>query len=391
MVKKKIEETQPNNIIPQPQDEGDLGVLITPVPEGAEQAEVASPQKKKRKIGRWILLGLLIVVVATALSSVFAYASGINARKASETTVRLTKAAEHFQYGLQMLDQKKYDLATVQFTYVIQLDPNFPGVIEKLTEAQMKMIEAQQPTAVPTPMAIATPDTRGVDELYTHAQESIRNAEWLQGLQDLESLRNADISYKMVELDGMYYIILRNLGIQQIFGNPDKGVNGGQLEEGIYHLYLASKFAPLDKDAITAREWAKRYITAAANWEVNWPTVIDNFVVIYQAYPYLTDFNGKTAFSRYAMAQAYYGEQLFTKGDPCAAVQHYETANAVFQQFNRTPPEDIGDLMKKITIASKKCEGPSPTKKPTQQDATAEPTAEQVPTDTPVPSDTPNP
>jgi hypothetical protein len=121
MAKKKIDETQPNNTIPQLQDEGDSGILITPIPEGTEPAEIAGPQKKKQKIGRWILLGLLIVVVATALSSVFAYASGIKARKASETTVRLTKAAEHFQYGLQMLDQKKYDLATVQFTYVIPI------------------------------------------------------------------------------------------------------------------------------------------------------------------------------------------------------------------------------------------------------------------------------
>jgi hypothetical protein len=264
--------------------------------------------------------------------------------------------------------------------------------MEKLTEAQMKAIESRQPTAAPTSMVTATPDTRGVEELFNNAQEKIRNQDWKQAFQDLESLRNADINYRMVEVDGMYYIVLRNLGIQQIFGSTDKGVSGGQLEEGIYSLFLASKFAPIDKDAVTAREWAKRYINATSTWGINWQNVIDQFQVIYQAYPYMSDFNGKTAFARYAMALAYLGDQLFASGDFCTAVARYEDANAVFQQFNRTPPDDIGDLMQKIAAASNKCNAPEPTKKPTQQEVTTEPTAEitpdipaEAPTETPTP------
>ena len=391
MPKKKTAETQPipAQEIP-PQFPGEAP-QIEPVPEQAAAPE--ETPRRKQKIGRWILLGILIVIVAVALSAGLAYTSGINDRKAAESQVRLTKAAEHYQYGLQMMDQKKYDLATVQFTYVVQLDPSFPGVMEKLTEAQMKAIEARQPTAAPTPMITATPDTRGVEELYTHAQQSISNQDWQQAFQDLQSLRNVELGYKMLEVDGMYYIVLRNLGIQQIFGNPDKGVNGGQLEEGIYSLYLASKFAPIDKDAVTAREWAKRYINASSNWGINWQDVIDQFRVIYQAYPYMTDYNGKTAFARYAMALAYYGQQLFDKGDFCTAVARYQDANAVFQQYNRTPPDDIGDLMQKIAVASNKCNGPAPTKKPTQEQSTPEPTVEQPtePPPTETPTETPTP
>jgi hypothetical protein len=393
MAKKKIEETQPTPIQGAASQFPEQIAAEPTLPAETALPEASPEPRKRRKIGRWILLGILIVVVAGAFSSMLAYTSGINARKSSETQARLTKAAEHFQFGLQMMDQKKYDLATVQFAYVIQLDPSFPGVVEKMTEAQMKVIESKQPTAVPTSMITATPDTRGVDELFVNAQQSIQNADWEQGLHDLETLRNADVTYKMVEVDGMYYTILRSLGVQQIFGTPSKGITGGQLEEGIFNLYLASKFAPLDKDALTAREWARRYISAAASWGVNWPTVIDQFQVIYQAYPYMTDINGKTAFARYAMALAYYGQQLFDKGDYCPAVKKYQAANAVFQQYNRTPPDDIGDLMKKITIASNKCEGPAPTKKATSQptsEATQAPTAE-VPTDTPVPTETPTP
>ena len=394
MTKKRTEETQP---IP---GTGDESVEYPQKPDFSQAPEATQPvdspaePRKKRRIGRWILLGILIVVVATALSSFLAYSSGISARKTSENQVRLAKAAEHFNYGIQMMDQKKYDLAMVQFSYVAQLDPGFPGLMEKMTESQMKAIESQIPTAAPTPMTTSTPDTRGVDELFTNAQESIRNGDWQQAFQELESLRNADLTYRAVEVDGMYYIVLRNMGVQQIFGSTDKGVSGGKLEEGIYSLYLASKFAPIDKDAVTAREWARRYIDAASYWGVNWQNVIDQFQIIYQSYPYMTDFNGKTAFARYAMALAYLGIQLDEKGDPCAAVQKLQDANAVFQQFNRIPPDDIGNLMDRINDASNRCSGPAPTKKPDAQvtvESTPEPTVEQPPTETPTPTETTTP
>lgn len=349
--------------------------------------------KPKRKIGRWILLGLLVVIVVTALASVAAYYSAIQARQAMEYNNRVAKAAEHYQYGLQMMDQKNYELALAQFSYVVQLDPNFPGIMEKLAEAQLQSALLQTPTVAPTPQPTATPDTRGVEELFNQASELMRSGDWATAFQTLEALRTADLNFRMVDVDGMYYIVLRNLGLEQIFGNLDRGIRGGYLEEGVYKLYLASKFAPLDTDAIAGREWARRYITAAAYWGVDWERVVNLFNQIYLAYPYMIDVNGVTAFSRYAQALAYYGDLLYTKEKYCEATQAYESSNAVFQQFNRTPPDEIGDLMPKISDAYQLCLGPTeePTAKPTKEVVPSEKPTTEVPSAEPPPADTPTP
>lgn len=351
------------------------------------------PINPKRKIGRWILLGLLVVIVVTALASVFAYYSAINARQTMEYNNRVAKAAEHYQYGLQMLEQKNYDLALTQFTYVIELDPNFPGIMEKLAEVQLQSALLQTPTVAPTPQPTATPDTRGVEELFNQAMSLMQSGDWSTAFQTLETLRTADINYRMVEVDGMYYIVLRNLGLEQIFGNLDRGIRGGYLEEGVYKLYLASKFAPLDTDAIAGREWARRYITAAAYWGVDWERVVNLFNQIYLAYPYMVDINGVTAFSRYAQALAYYGDLLYSESKYCEATQQYEASNAVFQQFNRTPPNEIGDLLPKISDAYQLCLGPTeePTERPTKEEIPTEETATEEPSEEPTPEETPTP
>ncbi len=351
------------------------------------------PIKPKRKIGRWILLGLLVVIVVTVLASVAAYYSAIQARTAMEYNSRVAKAAEHYQYGLQMLDEKNYDLALAQFSYVIELDPNFPGIMDKLAEVQLQSALLKTPTVAPTPQPTATPDTRGVEELFNQAQELMRSGDWSTAFQTLESLRTADINFRMVDVDGMYYIILRNLGLEQIYGNLEKGIRGGYLEEGIYRLYLASKFAPLDTDAIAGREWARRYLRAAAYWGVNWEDVVTLFNQIYLAYPYMIDINGVTAFSRYAQALAYYGDEFYAREKYCEAVQQYEASNAVFQQYGRTPPTEIGDLMPKISDAYALCMGPTeePTAKPTKETAPTEETPTDEPTVEPTPTETPTP
>ena len=54
----------------------------------------------------------------------------------------------------------------------------------------------------------------------------------------LDTLRRKDPAFHTVEVDGMYYFALRNLGVDLI--------QAGNLEGGIYELTLAERFAPLE-------------------------------------------------------------------------------------------------------------------------------------------------
>jgi hypothetical protein len=182
-----------------------------------------------------------------------------------------------------------------------------------------------------------------------------------------------------VDLDGMYYIALRFLGVQNI-------LNSGELEVGIYNLTLAERFAPLDVDALNYRIWARQYIAAASFWKIDWPRVIEYFGQIYPALPNLRDSSGMTATERYRQALIGYGDQLLMESKYCEAQTQYEAA----LQFSA--PEE---LKNKASSAAEFCSGgPPPPETEPQPQPSASPTLDltpspTVPVDTPIPSTTP--
>ena len=66
------------------------------------------------------------------------------------------------------------------------------------------------PTAVPKatipPLVSPTPDTRGVEDLIKQAQDNLRNKDWDAAITTLDNIRNVDPTYRVVDVDGMYYI-----------------------------------------------------------------------------------------------------------------------------------------------------------------------------------------
>lgn len=313
-------------------------------------------QKPKKPTGprrwRWILIGILLLVLFAGAGSWMGYQSAVQMRKAQQEEQRVTTATEHFMLGMDAQTKKQYEIAKRQFEYVIRLDPNFPGAQDKLREVLVAMSVANTPTPAPTvalPTLTPTLDTRPQEEIYNQAKQQYAAKDWDGLFATIDSLRRIDPKYKAVEIDGMLYIALRFRGI-------DKILHQANLEGGLYDLALAERFGPLDVDAIGYRNWARLYLNGASFWEVDWPKVMQYFEEIYPYFPNMRDSSGMTAIERYRIAAKSEGDRLMAAGDACAAYDYYEKSlNAVAD----------ATLAQKATEVYLVCHPPEPTATPT--------------------------
>lgn len=346
----------------------------------------AEPDTRSQRTRRWpwVLAGLMLILLFGALGGFLGYRAALNLRAqvSSEEVARV--ATEQFMLALQEQAAGKYDLALKRYEYVISLDPNFPGAQEKLTEVMMAIALAQTPTVtlpMATPTLTPTPDTRAEEEIFNNARQLLANKEWFKAIEVLDALRNKNIAYRTVEVDGMYYVALRFRGLAKI--------NAGALEEGLYDLALVERFAsPLDVDAEGVRTWARLYIAGASYWGARWDQVIHYFSQIYPYYPAMRDATGMTAIERYRVALIKYGDQLASAGKYCEASEQYEASYQVGSDSALDPTATaVFALCHPATATPQPTVPPTPT--PTLE--TVIPTVETPTPTTETPTETPSP
>jgi tetratricopeptide (TPR) repeat protein len=350
-----------------------------PVPPGA------SPARRSQNLPlRWItLLGVLLLALVAATSAVGGYGSGISQRKSAEATQVAVRIQEQFELGVQDIDSGRYGLARQRFEYVIQLDPSYPGVTEKLAEVLLKLNATSTPTPAPTPTLTPTPDLRNVEEISAQAQQQILNAEWNLAVETLLNLRKADQTYRPVWVDDMLYVAYRNRG-------KDKILKDGDLEGGIYDLTQAEQIGPLDADAKSYLTWARLYITGASFWELDWAQAVYYFAQVAPALPNLRDGSGWTATERYRLALAGYGDFLAENGDWCSAVEQFDLSLTMGTDAAVEEARDFAD--EKCSDKDRKDEGGSGGEpEPASQETQPAPATEVPPADTPPPATTPYP
>jgi hypothetical protein len=358
--KEAIEETAPVSL------KNDLSEEF-PLVEDTHPVNVSKKKgSKKRNRLPLILLGLLLILILGAAGAYLGYQVAIQMRLQNEVG-QITMAAVT-QFDLAEADRQagRFDMARQRYEYVIQLDPNFPGAVDKLAEVMLIIAQTTAPTAVPTPTSIPmtpTPDLRGVEELFNGAQSQLRAQDWNGSINTIETLRKTDLTYRAVDVDGMYYTALRNRGIQKIVG--------GSLEGGLYDLALMERFGPIDRDAESYRTWARYYLTGASYWKVDWGKVVDIFGQIYPYLPNLMDSSGWSAQERYRVACINYAVQLANAEDWCTAHYYMDQAFALGVDNAAVPT---------ATYIANVCEPP-----------TATPTLTPVATLTLMPTETPTP
>jgi len=293
-----------------------------------ETQPVKEKEPRKRKTSFWVTS--LIVVLILIVGVYGGYLSGISARRQAASQSIAEQVDEQFQLGVKAFDNGLYQVALTNFQFVIQHDPNYPGVQDKLVEVLLKI---SLPTATPyvTPKVTSTPDTRGVEAIFNQAKQLLVAQEWNTTIETLDALRKVDPTYRAVDVDGMYYIALIQRGNSKIINTDCKNIN---LEGGIYDLALAEGFGPLDQYSYSLREFARSYITGASFWEIDWHQVYYYFDQLRVNVPYLMDSSCVTTTMRFREGAVRYADSLLINKEYCAADQIYQAALGIPNQDN---------------------------------------------------------
>ncbi|NLF51882.1 MAG: hypothetical protein GX577_12165 [Leptolinea sp.] len=274
---------------------------------------------KKPNRWKWVFVGFILLIAGGVIGGWFGYNRAIEARMAEQQNNIAMVTTTQFQLALQDQAEGRLETARKRLEYIVQLNPQFPGVTEKLSEVMMAQAVISTPTVIaiePTP--VPTKDTRNTEELFVQARQQAANNEWNNTITTLDALRQIDRSYRAIQIDGLYYIALRNRGIARI--------NSGLLEQGIYDITMAGQYGPLDKDAVSYTQTASYYISGVAAWAVDWPRVLEFLASFYASAPGLRDASGMSAAERYRTGSILYGDELMNQEDPCSALYQFQNA-----------------------------------------------------------------
>lgn len=309
---------------PMPQQMPQQGFVppMQPMP-GQQQNTGKKKSKKSKKKGSsnagWVILGIFLMFAIAIGGGYLGYKTAINARLAEFSRKSKMAAAEQYQMALADIEQGKFANAKTRLDYVIEVDQNYPGAFDTLQIVQL----ALYPTASPTPLITATPaptptaDTRGEEEMFRGIQQAMYSQNWEAAISQITALRDRNISYRGLEVDGMYYIALRNYGIQQI--------NAGYLENGVYNITLAESFGPIDSSAENMRSAARAYLSGAGFWEINWSKALEYYSNAAQIFPNLYDrATMLTANQRFAEASFHVADEYVAAGDLYSAIPYYD-------------------------------------------------------------------
>src|SRR3990172_3788559 len=328
------------------------------LPENGAEPTQPSSVAKPRRLGRVLRWFALLVVAAVVIAATVGYRAGQNQRRAALASTQARAADEQFQRGVEDLAEGRYELARQRFEYVIRLDPAYPNAAQRLAEA---LVGLDEPLTTPVPQASPTPNLAPVEDLFTQSLAALLNGDWDLVIDTLLALRAKDATYRAVEVDGMMFSALRNRGLKHIKSE-------GLLEEGLYDLSLAERFALLDAEAEEYRGWARLYLLANSFFGVNWAEATYYFGQIYLAAPYITT----DVYLKYAVASNRRGDELVTADDPCAAMELYAQSLLAWEN---------SDLIPTATQAYDLCEEANAPPPP----AESTPTPSETPTETPTP------
>lgn len=328
-----------------------------------------SPGDYRRR--RWIWYVLIYILVVAVVGTV-AFLQGRSVLQTREQDQITQFLQEQFELGIDDLNTGQYELARQRFEAIARYDPSFPGVQEILIEIYVVL---NIPTITPTFEPTSTPDPSPPEELFAHAQTALADGDWTTVINKLLALRSKDPTYRSVEADGMMYIALRNRGMDLIAQ--------GLMEEGLYDLSLAERFGPLDREAGYRRTLAQQYLFANSYFGLNWERAANLFETLCA--------QGATIDSCYKFGESawYFGDQLMSASDPCAAMEQYDRSLSSWEWDVRFPTATEAANMCATALAPPPV-SPTPSETPTPDGTPSEEPTPATPPPSATPSSTPS-
>jgi tetratricopeptide (TPR) repeat protein len=299
----------------------------------ASSNDPAGSQKPKKGWSRWLVALLVIILIAIGVLS--GYSSGMGRRYAAQRTQVVGQLEDQFKLGQEAFNAGNYELARQYFEGIIRADPNYPGITAAYTDLLLKMQVTPTPVFSPTPLVSPTPDLRGFEDIFNTAQQLLNASNWNGAITNLDSLRKSNPDYRTAEVDGMYYMALRQRGVGKIAA----GCQDVNLEGGIYDLTLAEHFVGsgnLDAYADSLRTYSRLYIIGASFWDQDWLQAQNFFAQVMNAYPNLSDSSCETSTKRWVEATNKVADQYLALGDYCNAKLQYDAAFGIGEAFNAT-------------------------------------------------------
>jgi hypothetical protein len=296
-----------------------------PLAQTQDREKARGETGRRSPIHRLLYLAAVLVIIGGAVfaGSLTGLRSGRALLAARNSALEGQEIDQQYALAVEDMQAGRYDIARQRFEYVLALKPDYPGAMQGLSDAMAVLFATATPsplppTAEPTP----TPDLRPIQELFTQAQLALASLDWTRTIDTLVALRSSDAAYQTARVDGMLFIALRNRGVLKILEESN-------LRGGMYDLTLAEKFAPLDDEARTVREWARIYLIGSGFWEAYPEQAVYYFAQVAAAAPYLHDASGWTAIDRYRESLIHLGAYLASKEDWCGAQAQYELAYAI--------------------------------------------------------------
>ena len=131
----EIENTQPSIKATQPNKAQEPAPSQETV-ESAQETEAKPKRKWLGRIGRFFL-NILIVLLIIGLGVFGGYQSGIRIRERTQEQLVTQQLSDQFSRALVDIQFGKYATAQQRLEYIIGIEPNFPGAMEKLTEVMV--------------------------------------------------------------------------------------------------------------------------------------------------------------------------------------------------------------------------------------------------------------
>lgn len=256
---------------------------------------------------------ITVLVVALSLMAYAGYRVGTSQNRIVATTTMASEVALQYDLASKDIDMGQYALAVERLEFVVNTEPDYPGVTDLLDQTRGKVDPTAMPIIESTKVVIVRQDQMNSAERLKIIRISYANQEWQNVISNIDILKASSADYDHDVVDGILFVALRNRGIQRI--------EIGDLELGMADLEHAEHITELDQVANQRRRWASLYQSASTFWNINWPIVIDNLYILHQIAPNFRDTSIKLW-----TARTLYGETLLKEEKYCLAEEQFAFA-----------------------------------------------------------------